>query len=374
MSEIENLRRTPLYDYYTENGAKLIDFGGWALPVQFSGIVDEHHAVRQHVGVFDVSHMGEVLVEGKDAENYLNYLLTNNISNLSVGRAQYNTMCYPDGGTVDDFIVYRLGDEKFLFVPNASNAEKDFEWAKENVKGDVTLENKTYEVGLLAVQGPNAETLLSRMTETELSDMKPFSFKEEVTFEGVGPVFVSRTGYTGEDGFELYVANENVRALWDKLFKNGNDYGLKPCGLGARDTLRLEARLALYGQDLTENITPIQAGIGFAVKTNPEKKESDFIGREALAKQREEGLKEKIVGIEVTGKGIARTGYPVYDESGAEEIGYVTSGTHSPTLEKSIALVMIPKTFSEVDTKLKIGIRKRNVDAVVVKTPFYKRG
>ena len=364
------LKRTPLFEAYKKHGAKVIDFGGWELPVQFSSILEEHEAVRKEAGLFDVSHMGEVLVEGKDAESYINYLVTNDVTKVSENQAQYTAMCYPDGGTVDDLLVYKLEDEKYLLVINASNIEKDFAWMEQNVKGEVTLKNISGEVAQLAIQGPKAESILQKVTETDLSQIGFFCFAQNVNVDGITEVLVSRTGYTAEDGFELYLAAEKVEALWEKLLDAGKEDGLKPCGLGARDTLRLEGRLALYGQELTKEISPLEAGIGFAVKTT---KESDFIGKDVLVRQKEEGVKRKIVGIEVTGRGIPRHDYKVFSNA-EQEIGFVTSGTQSPTLKKSIGLALISAEHAKVGTELKVEIRNKLIDAVVVKTPFYKKG
>nr|WP_263327782.1 glycine cleavage system aminomethyltransferase GcvT [Neobacillus sp. Marseille-Q6967] len=364
------LKRTPLFETYKKYGAKVIDFGGWELPVQFSSILEEHEAVRKEAGLFDVSHMGEVFVEGKDAESYINFLVTNDVTKLSTNQAQYTAMCYPDGGTVDDLLVYKLENEKYLLVINASNIDKDFEWMKQHVKGDVTLQNISNETAQLAIQGPKAEGILQKLTETNLSEIGSFKFAQHVNISGISDVIVSRTGYTGEDGFELYLAANKAEELWEKLLEAGSEDGLKPCGLGARDTLRLEARLALYGQELLSDISPLEAGIGFAVKTN---KENDFIGKEALLEQKQAGLKRKLVGIEVTGRGIPRHGYKIVSESG-EGIGVVTSGTQSPSLKKSIGLALIAAEYSEVGTPLKVEIRNKQIDAVVIKTPFYKKG
>jgi aminomethyltransferase len=370
MSVETKLKRTPLFESYKKLGAKVIDFGGWELPVQFSSILEEHEAVRKDAGLFDVSHMGEVLVEGKDAESYINYLVTNDVTKVTINQAQYSAMCYPDGGTVDDLLVYKLEDEKYLLVINASNIEKDFDWMQQNVKGEVTLQNISNEVAQLAIQGPKAEAILQKLTEIDLSQIGNFHFAQHVTVAGVTDILVSRTGYTGEDGFELYLASDKVVVLWEKLLEAGKEDGLKPCGLGARDTLRFEARLNLYGQELSNEIGPLEGGIGFAVKTN---KESDFIGKEVLSKQKEEGLQRKIVGIEVTGRGIPRHGYKVISAE-EEEIGYITSGTQSPSLKKSLGLALVSAEHAKVGTALKVEIRNKLIDAVVVKAPFYKKG
>ena len=370
MSTETELKRTPLFETYKKHGAKVIDFGGWALPVQFSSILEEHEAVRTAAGLFDVSHMGEFIVEGKDAESFINSIGTNDITTIHINQAQYTALCYPEGGTVDDLIIYKLADEKYLFVPNAANIDKDYEWITQHVKGDVTIQNISPEVGQLAIQGPKAEVILQKLTDVNLPEIKFYQFAQDATVAGIDNVLISRTGYTGEDGFELYLAADKTAELWDKLLEAGEEEGIKPCGLGARDTLRLEARLNLYGQEFTNDITPLEAGIGFAVKVT---KEDDFIGKEALAKQKEEGLKRRVVGIELTGRGIPRTGYKVFS-AGEEEIGEVTSGTQSPTLKKSIGLALLSVEHAKIGTEIKVQVRNKLIDAVVVKTPFYKRG
>ncbi|MDM5212524.1 glycine cleavage system aminomethyltransferase GcvT [Peribacillus sp. NJ4] len=363
------LKQTPLFEVYKKYGAKVINFGGWALPVQFTSILEEHEAVRTEAGLFDVSHMGEVLVEGKDAESYINYLVTNDVTKLSINQAQYTAMCYPDGGTVDDLLVYKLGNEKYLLVINAANIEKDYEWMKQHVKGEMALQNISEDIAQLAIQGPKAESILQKLTEIDLSEIGSFKFAQHVNISGITDVLVSRTGYTGENGYELYLSADKAVVLWEKILEAGATSGLKPCGLGARDTLRLEARLALYGQELSKDISPLEAGIGFVVKTN---KEGDFIGKSALTEQKEDGLKRKIVGIEVTGRGIPRHGYKVISKDG-EEIGTVTSGTQSPSLKKSLGLALVSADQAEVGTPIKVEIRNKQIEAVIVNVPFYKR-
>ncbi|MGG3662420.1 glycine cleavage system aminomethyltransferase GcvT [Bacillus gobiensis] len=364
------LKRTSLFEKYIKYGAKVIDFGGWELPIQFSSILEEHEAVRKEAGLFDVSHMGEVLVEGKGAESYINHLVTNDVTKLSINQAQYTAMCYPDGGTVDDLVVYKLANEKYLLVINAANIEKDYEWMELHLRGDVTLHNISSDIAQLALQGPKAEGILQKLTATDLTEIGFFRFAQHTNLNGITDVLISRTGYTGEDGFELYLAADKAEALWENLLEAGKEDGLKPCGLGARDTLRFEVRLALYGQELTNEISPLEAGIGFAVKTN---KESHFIGKDILTAQKEEGLKRKLVGIEVTGRGIPRHGYKVFSAD-EEEIGFITSGTHSPSLKKNLGLAIISAEHAEVGTQLKVEVRNKKIDAIVVKAPFYKKG
>ncbi|QHJ71464.1 glycine cleavage system aminomethyltransferase GcvT [Planococcus halotolerans] len=360
------LQRTPLFESYSQYGGKTIDFGGWELPVQFSSIKDEHEAVRTKAGLFDVSHMGEILVSGPNSLDFLQNLLTNDISKIKDGQAQYTAMCYPDGGTVDDLLTYRFDEQHYMLVVNASNIEKDFDWMQKHSIDGVELENVSDRYGLLALQGPLAETVLQRLTDENLSDIKPFRFKQDVAVAG-HPVLISRTGYTGENGFEIYGSPEATIALWDDILKEGKGDGVIPAGLGARDTLRFEACLALYGQELTKDITPLEAGINFVVKLAKD----DFIGKEALAAQKENGVPRKLVGIEMIDKGIPRHGYAVY--LGDEKIGEVTTGTQSPSLKKNIGLALISAEHAELGKELEVEIRNKRLKAVTVETPFYKR-
>ncbi|MBM7552311.1 glycine cleavage system aminomethyltransferase GcvT [Thalassobacillus pellis] len=367
MSEV---KRTPLYEEYEKHGAKTIDFGGWDLPVQFSSIKEEHEATRTDAGLFDVSHMGEILVEGPESEKFLQKMLTNDVSKLEPKKAQYTIMCYENGGTVDDLIVYMLEEEKYLLVVNAANIEKDFDWLKKHEDERVSITNKSDDYVQLALQGPKAERILQKLTDTDLSTIKFFRFESPVSFKGIDDqAIVSRTGYTGEDGFEIYLPKTSGPVLWRKILEAGEPEGAKPIGLGARDTLRFEANLALYGQELSPEISPLEAGLSFAVKL---KKEADFIGKEALVQQKEEGLERKLVGIEMIDKGIPRTDYKVLD--GDKEIGFVTTGTQSPTLGKNVGLALLNKEYTELGTEVTVQVRKRQLKAVVVKTPFYKRG
>ncbi len=361
-------KRTPMYHLYKEMGAKCIDFGGWDLPVQFSSIKEEHEAVRTKAGLFDVSHMGEVTVKGDEAEAFLQYLLTNDVSKLEKNQALYTAMCYENGGTVDDLIVYKKDMNDYLLVVNASNTEKDFEWIVSHAPEGATCENISSEVAQLAIQGPKAESILQKMTETDLTEIGFFKFKDHVELGNVSAL-VSRTGYTGEDGFEIYCSWNDASVLWEAILEAGKEEGIVPCGLGARDTLRFEAKLPLYGQELTKDISPIEAGIGFAVKV---KKESDFIGKEVLAKQREEGAPRKLSGLEMIDKGIPRSHYPVY--SGDQLIGEVTTGTQSPTLKKNLGLALLNKDYSALDTEVEVEIRGKRRSAKIIKAPFYKRG
>lgn len=359
------LKRTPLYPAYQDQ-AKLIEFGGWDMPVQFTSIKEEHHAVRNAAGLFDVSHMGEVEVSGPDAADYLQRLTTNDIHKLQDNQAQYTLMCYPDGGVVDDLLIYKKADNDYLLVLNAANLDKDVEWMNKHVADDVDIRDVSAETALLALQGPKAETIFQRLTSVDLSAIRPFRFVPDADVAGVKAI-ISRSGYTGEDGFELYVPAEDAAALWEKLLEAGKADGLLPCGLGARDTLRFEARLPLYGQELSASISPYEAGLGFAVKLDKD----DFIGKSALAEQKEHGIPRKLVGIEMVERGIPRPHYPVYVED--EEIGEVTSGTQSPTLQKNLGLALIKREYGELDREVLVDIRGKRVKAKIVKTPFYKR-
>ncbi|MEC4587495.1 glycine cleavage system aminomethyltransferase GcvT [Bacillus safensis] len=362
------LKRTPLFHAYETFGAKTIDFGGWELPVQFSSIKEEHEAVRTKAGLFDVSHMGEVDVKGQDALPFLQRLLTNDVSKLTDGKALYTAMCYEDGGTVDDLLVYQKEKNHYLLVINASNIDKDVDWLlKHQEKDDVLIKNMSDQTALLALQGPLAADIIKEVAGEEVTSLKPFTFlsKAEVANK---EVLVSRTGYTGEDGFEIYCQSEDAVHLWSALLEAGQPKGLIPCGLGARDTLRFEARLPLYGQELTKDISPLEGGIGFAVKTD---KEADFIGKAALKKQKEEGLKRKLVGIEMIDKGIPRTDYPVF--SGEKQVGIVTTGTQSPTLKKNVGLALIETSVAELGAEVEVQVRKKRLKAKIVATPFYKR-
>jgi aminomethyltransferase len=362
------LKRTPLFEVYKEYGGKTIDFGGWDLPVQFSSIKEEHEAVRTKAGLFDVSHMGEVEVKGPDSLQYLQKMLTNDISKLKNGGAQYTAMCYDNGGTVDDLLVYKIEDNHYLLVVNASNIEKDYKWLEDHLDGDVSIDNLSEKMAQLAVQGPLAEQVLQKLAgDTNLTEIGFFKFQQEVKINGKHAL-ISRTGYTGEDGFEVYCDAADAVGLWKAILDAGKEDGILPCGLGARDTLRFEATLALYGQELSADISPLEAGIGFAVKLN---KEVDFIGKEALKQQKEQGISRQLVGIEMIDRGIPRHGYPVF--KGEEQIGEVTTGTQSPTLKKNIGLVLIKKEFSALESEIEVEIRGKRLKAKIVPTPFYKK-
>ena len=356
------LRKTPLNSLQKELGGKMVDFGGWELPVQYSGILDEHEAVRTKAGVFDVSHMGEVIVNGPQALELLQKATCNDVSKLEDGRAQYNGLLYPNAGFVDDILIYRNSPDDYFVVVNASNTDKDYEWLKESAKGmNVDVKNVSADYAQLALQGPDAEKILQPMTDTNLSAMKYYRFAHGKV-DGV-PALISRTGYTGEDGFEVYVAPNEGQRLMRKFI----DRGAKPAGLGARDTLRLEAKMALYGNDIDQTTTPLEADLGWIVKLE----KGNFTGRDVLQKEKDRGLQRKLVGFEMVDRGIARHGYQVVE--GGKEIGIVTSGTHSPTLKKAIGLAYLPLDKSAPGTEFNILIRGKETRARVVPTPFYKR-
>ncbi len=359
------LKRTPLYPVYKDQ-AKLVPFAGWEMPVQFSGIKAEHEAVRNRVGIFDVSHMGEVEISGPDALALIQKLSTNDASKLEIGRIQYTLMCSPDGGTIDDLLIYRTGEQSYLLVLNAGNTAKDIQWIKKHQTGNVTVKDLSAETALIAIQGPLAQQVLQKQTTVELNEIKPFSFLMDVEIAGI-PTLVSRTGYTGEDGFELYFSAQSAPAMWKKLLEAGEPEGILPCGLGARDTLRFEARLPLYGQELSETISPLEAGLGFAVKLD----KGEFIGREALAQQKASGVPRKLVGLQMIDRGIPRTDYPVY--IGEERIGEITTGTQSPTLKKNIGLALIKSEYAKIGQTVEVEIRRKRLKAEIIKTPFYSR-
>ncbi|KGE20471.1 glycine cleavage system aminomethyltransferase GcvT [Paenibacillus wynnii] len=367
---MDTLKRTPFYDLYSAfPESRCIDFGGWELPVQFTGIVKEHEAVRQKAGLFDVSHMGEFMVSGAGAESFIQKMTTNDVTRLLDGGAQYTLLCYPDGGVVDDLLVYRLGEGRYMLVVNASNIDKDFQWLQEHLTadfGDVTLTNVSDETLLLALQGPLAEKILASVTDVSLAELRPFHFIEKASVCGV-EVLLSRTGYTGEDGFEIYAPLDTAETLWNGLLAAGAPHGLTPAGLGARDTLRFEAKLPLYGQELSADITPLEAGVQFFVKLD----NADFIGRDALLQQKEAGLPRRLVGLEMIDRGIPRSHYPVYADG--VKVGEVTTGTQSPTLKRNLGLALLDSAYSELGTEVYVEIRGKQLKAVVIKAPFYKK-
>jgi aminomethyltransferase len=364
------MKQTALIEEHRKLGGRLIDFGGWELPVQYTGLMDEHLACRSAAGLFDVSHMGEVTVEGTDAEKFLYHLVSNDASKIEIGMAQYSALCRPEGGIVDDIIVYRRSTDRYFVVVNASNTDKDFAWMlKIHKEGgfQCRLENESSKWSQIAVQGRVAEQIVQSLTPAKLSAVKPFRFVEN-TVLGI-PAILARTGYTGEDGFEIYVAWDEGPKVWQALLEKGSPLGMKACGLGARDTLRLEVKYPLYGNELTDETNPLEAGIGFATKLD----KTDFVGKSAIVAAKAAGLKRKLVGIEIKGAGIPRHGYKLFDASGATEIGFLTSGTHSPSLKKPIGIAYVVSGQSEIGTQLLVEIRANKIPAEIVTTPFYKR-
>jgi aminomethyltransferase len=361
MATSESLKRTPLYECHVESGARLVDFAGWEMPVQYQGVIEEHRAVRTAAGIFDVSHMGEVRVQGPGAESFLQRLTPNDVSKLAPGRAHYSGLLTDQGTYVDDLLIYRIGAEEFLVVVNASNAERDFDWIASRADSGVQVTNESDRWALIALQGPKALEILRPLAPPAAMDLKYYGFLQgEVAGR---PALISRTGYTGEDGFELYVAPEDAPAIWRRLL----EAGALPAGLGARDTLRLEASMALYGHEIDESTTPFEAGLAWVVKMN----KGDFLGREALAAQQAEGLRRKLIGFEVQGRGIARQGHEV--KADGQTVGAVTSGTWSPSFEKAVGMAYVPTELAAPGTPLEVDVRGKALPAVVVEVPFYRR-
>ncbi len=359
------LKRSALFEVYERYGGTPVDFAGWEMPVEYEGLVPEHEAVRNAAGAFDVSHMGQIKVTGKDAEAYIQYMVSNDLKAAGEKQIVYTHFCRPDGTMVDDFLVYKYNKDHYLIINNALNVDKDYDWMLKH-KGDfdVEIENLSDQYSAIALQGPKSEEILQELTDLDLSAMKPFRFEDDVIVNGA-KALVSRNGYTGEDGFEIYLGNDDVVALWDKMFEVGKDKGLKPAGLGARDTLRFEANLPLYGNEMGDDYTPLESNLGFFIKLD---KEEDFIGKDALIKQKEEGLKRKVVAFEVKGKGIPRQGYKVLADG--KEIGFVTTGYKSPTVGKLLGKAMLDIDYTKIGTPIQIQIRKRTVDAEVVSARF----
>lgn len=358
------MKKTAFNNIHKNLGAKLVEFAGYEMPVQYEGIISEHKAVRDSVGVFDVSHMGEVEIRGKDAIAFIQKLTTNDVSKLSKGKVQYSAMCYENGGVVDDLLVYHCGDY-YMLVINASNIEKDIAWMKKNVFGDVEIKDITDNTSLLAIQGRNALNTLQKLTDTELSKIEYYHF--EFGKMAGQDVIISHTGYTGEKVcFEIYMSSDIKKSedMWNAIFEAGKEYNIKPIGLGARDTLRLEYAFRLYGNDMDENSHPLEAGLGWITKLD----KGDFIGRDAILKAKEAGLKRKLVGFIINDRFVARHGFEVY--SGDRKIGFVASGSPSPVLGKNIGLAYIDEGFNKIGNEIEIMIRDRKVKAEIVKTPF----
>ena len=356
--------KTPLYEKHVALGGNVVEYAGWMLPVEYTGLKDEHNAVRERAGMFDVSHMGEIWVEGKEAEKFVNYLMTNNIINQEDNQIQYTFMCYEDGGVVDDLLVYKYNNEKYYLVVNAANVDKDFDWIKERSKDfDVKVRNVSNEVGEVAVQGPKAQEVVQKLTDLDLDTIKFFYFKDDVEIAGV-KCMISRTGYTGEDGFEIYTTNEGIVKVWDAVLEAGKDVDLKPCGLGCRDTLRFEASLPLYGQEISKELNPVESGFKYFVDR---KSDNDYIGREALLKIAEDP-KKVLVGFELVGRGIPREGYKI--EKDGKEIGHVTTGYLSPTLGTRIGNALIDVEYKGIGNTFDVMVRNKPVEAKIISKKF----
>ena len=363
-------KKTPLYDEHVKLGGKIVNYAGWALPIQYEGqgLVAEHEAVRNAAGLFDVSHMGEIKVTGKESAKFLDYLLTNDISKMVDKQIIYTFMTYECGGVVDDLLVYKFNDEHYLLVVNASNVDKDYEWIlKQKEKFDVVVDNISEEVGEVAIQGPLAQKILQKLTTFDLESVKFFHLADDVDINGV-KCLISRTGYTGEDGFEIYTDNEGIVKVWRDILQAGKEEGIKPTGLGCRDTLRFEAALPLYGHEISQDINPLEGDFKYFVKL---KKVSDFIGKEALNKYFNDGMKRKLVGFELIERGIPREGYEVYKDG--ERIGHVTTGYLSPTLKKNIGNALIDTRYIDLGTEIDIIIRNKPVKARIIDRRFLKK-
>ncbi|MBI3558489.1 MAG: glycine cleavage system aminomethyltransferase GcvT [Deltaproteobacteria bacterium] len=358
-------KKTALYDEHVKLKGKMVEFGGWDMPVQYSGLADEHETCRTKVGLFDVSHMGEVRVRGRDSLAFLNRLVTNNVEKIQDSQAQYTVMCFEEGGCVDDLIIHRMGPEDFFICVNASNTEKDYEWIKNHSPKGVSVENVSPEYTQIAIQGRHAQPILQKFTDTPLADIKYYWFRQGRVLDK--EAIIARTGYTGEDGFEIYVPWHSGPAIWSALMDEGQKHGIKPCGLGARDTLRTEMKYPLYGHEIEKDLNPLEAGLGWVVKLD----KPGFIGKKALVALKESGLRRSLVGLRSLGKAIPRQGYVV--ETAGTPVGVVTSGTLSPCLKYGIAIAYVDRNLNAIGTKLDVVVREQRVPHEIVETPFYKR-
>ena len=364
---MENLKKTSLYKEYEKYGGKVVDFAGWALPIQFEGIIQEHEAVRNNAGLFDVSHMGEIVIKGSDSLAFVQNLITNDVLAIKDNEMLYALMCYENGTVVDDVIVYRYSINHFLIVVNASNIAKDYVWmvkCKNNL--EIEIENISQAVCQIAIQGPKSEEIISKLTEFDLGSLKFFNFADDVDVAGCN-CLISRSGYTGEDGFEIYSKNECGPVLYNKILEIGKDMGIKAAGLGCRDTLRFEATLPLYGNEISDSVTPLEAGLGMFVNFN----KAEFVGKKALLEEKNKGSKRKLVGFEIKQKSVPRHGYEVKFEDA--NIGTVTTGYFSPTLKKYIGLALVDSKYSSIGTEIDISIRNKTVKAEVISKKFYEK-
>ena len=360
----DKLKRTPFYDKHVAAGAKMVPFAGYEMPIQYKGITAEHLAVRDNLGLFDLTHMGEFEVSGADALSFLQKVTTNNVEALQIGQIQYSCMTLPTGGIVDDLLVYRL-ENSYLLIVNAANIKKDFDWLAWQLDGEVQLVDQSDQTALLALQGPNAQKLMAQLTDHDLEMMKYYTCaRAKVAGE---ELLFSRTGYTGEDGFEIYMSYERAETIWNALVEHGKAHGLELIGLGARDSLRLEMKMALYGNDIDETTTPIEASLGWIV--SPDK---EFIGKDVVDQQRAEKPSRRLVCLELEGRAFPRQGYEIYVEG--EVVGKLTSGTFSPSLQKPIALGYLPLSHTKIGSRVEVDIRGKRIGATVVKPPFYKNG
>ena len=361
-----SIKRTPLYERHIQAGARMTEYAGWQMPIMYTSLTDEHHAVRNKAGLFDVSHMGEIFIQGPQAEEYINRIFSNDVADIQDGAIIYGFLLYPDGGVVDDLLVYKVSDDYFIFVVNAANTDKDYEWMMKYAgEYDVIVDNNSDAIGQVAIQGPMAEKILQALVPIDLTDIMPFHFVDDIPLANTRAL-ISRTGYTGEDGFEIYTPAEDIQKVWDALIEEGGE-NLQPAGLGCRDTLRFEASMPLYGNEIGEEVSPLKAGLGYFIS----KTRDNYIGAQAVKEMRNQGIEQHLIGLEIIGKGIARTGYPVYDED-ENEIGVITTGYMSPTLGKAIANARVSLSERSPGQKVSIGVRNKRIPAMIVDRNYLK--
>ncbi len=357
------MKITAFNQIHKDLGAKMVPYAGFEMPVQYAGVNQEHLVVRNGVGVFDVSHMGQFFIKGPEALELLQYIGSNDASKVKVGQAQYTCLTNEKGGIVDDLIIYRMSEDEWMLVVNASNIDKDWEWINKYNKFDVEIENRSDQLSLLAIQGPKAIEAMQSLTDENLAEIPFYNFKV-AEFAGAKDVIISATGYTGSGGFEIYFDNQYAELMWEKVMEAGKDFGIEPCGLAARDTLRLEKGFCLYGNEINENISPLEAGLGWITKLN-----KDFIGKDVIAQQKENGIEKKLIGFKLIERGVPRQDYKILDEN-ENEIGVVTSGTQSPVLKEGIGMGYVKTDLAEVGNQILIQVRNKTIKAEIVKTPF----